>query len=392
MNKALIKKCSGALSLLNRCLPKSKTKIVFYSNMGFRDNVKAVYDELLRQDCARNYQIVCAVNDYEAFAAKPHPDNVTFTSPAGGVRHFLTGRYFFYSFGKYPIKPSKSQMVMNVWHGSPLKKIGAYLSDEDQNFFTVLLAASDFFVPVMQRAFACRPEQIQVCGHPRNDAMFLGTDALQKLGFSGYHKLILWLPTFRQSSFLGDTDTAASEGTGLPILSSPADMARVNQLLQEQHALLLAKIHPAQDLNTIDRTSYSNLAILTNAELSQAGVDLYELLGQADGLITDYSSVYFDYLLLNRPIGFTVDDLAEYEKNRGFVVDDPRPLMPGPFLNTPDEFAAFIDDLLTDRDEYEADRIRVGKLANRYPGGQDAARALRIAGILSPERGQEDRK
>ena len=382
MNKQLIRRLTGLMSFCNRCLPKSRKKIVFYSNMGFRDNVRAVYDELLRHEEAKQYRIICAVNDYADFANKPHPDNVKFVSPIGGLWHFLTGKYFFYSFGKYPIKPAKTQTVVNVWHGSPLKKIGNFLSDEDQNFFTYVLAASDFFAPIMQRSFACRKEQVVVCGHPRNDAMFSHVDALSLLGIPHKRKLILWLPTFRQSEFLGDVDIEKSVGTGLPILTSPADMARANEMLAANDAMLIAKIHPAQDLNSIDRTGYSNILVLTNDALMRAGCGLYELLGQADGLITDYSSGYFDYLLLDRPIGFTVDDIEEYERNRGFVVDDPRPLMPGPFLENPDDFLAFLEDVLSGNDGYASDRARVNALANRYPGGQDAARALAIAGIL----------
>ncbi len=374
---------TGFLSFINRLLLKDEKKIVFYSNMGFRDNVKAVYDELLSHPEAGKYKIVCAVNDYEYWNSQAHPENVRFITPVKGVFSFLTGKYFFYSFGKYPIKPSGKQMVVNVWHGSPLKKIGNYESDEDQNFFTLVLAASDFFAPIMQKAFSCRREQVAVCGHPRNDAMFHPGDPIETLEIpKNFEKLILWLPTFRQSSFLGDSDTSVKEGTGLPILSSKEDMEKVNGALKEKNALMLVKIHPAQDLSLIDTNGYSNLRVLTNDELQKKGCNLYSLLGVSDALITDYSSVYFDYLLLNRPIGFTVDDIEEYRKGRGFVVDDPYPLMPGPFINTPREFLSFIEDLLSGRDEYAAQRCKVGKLVNKYPGGKDAERCLQIAGIL----------
>lgn len=383
MNKKLLRHLTGALSAVNRLLPKNGKKIVFYSNMGFRDNVKAVYDELLTHPEAKNYRIICALDDAALWESKPHPDNVHFTSNVGGVLHFLTGKYFFYSFGKYPIKPSKSQMVINVWHGSPLKKIGNYESDEDQNFFTYVLAASDFFAPIMQKAFSCRPEQVAVCGHPRNDAMFAPGDPLGKLGITEkYDKLILWLPTFRQSAFLGDNDTAAKAGTGLPILESREEMARVNELLTRRNALMIAKIHPAQDLSLIDTEGFSHIRILTNDQMQQADCNLYSLLGVSDGLLTDYSSVYFDYLLLNRPIGFTVDDIEEYRQTRGFVVDDPYPLMPGQFIHTPDEFLAFTGDLLDGNDTFREQRTQVAALTNQFPGGKDAERCLKIAGIL----------
>ena len=261
-------------------------------------------------------------------------------------------------------------------------QIGNYLDDQDQNFFTILLAASDFFVPIMQKAFNCRPEQVVVCGHPRNDALFQPGDPLSQLGLAGsWKRLILWLPTFRQSAFLGNQDASVS-GTGLPILQSREEMERINEVLAASDTLLIAKIHPAQDLEQIDTRGFSHIRILTNDQMQKAECNLYQLLASADGLITDYSSVYFDYLLLNRPIGFTVDDIEEYTQNRGFVVDDPRPLMPGRFIHTPEEFSLFVGDVIAGSDSYEAQRKKVGELANRYHDGMDCKRVLELAGIL----------
>ena len=381
MKKKIILAMSGFLSAVNKIIPKNPKKIVFYSNMCFRDNVKAVYDYLVSEDCTE-YKIICAVNDYKQFDKLPHPDNVKFVSNLSGVKHFFTAKYFFYSFGKYPVKPSKKQMAINVWHGSPLKKIGNYLDDNDYNFFTYVLAASDFFAPIMQKSFNCDESQVKVCGHPRNDALFNENEAIKQLGFTEeYKKVILWLPTFRQSTFLGNNDTKVLAGTGLPILSDREDMAKVNKRLVEDNCLMIAKIHPAQDLSLIDTEGFSNIKIVTNAEMQNKNCNLYELLSKADALITDYSSVYFDYLLLNRPIGFTVDDIEEYMNNRGFVVDNPYEIMPGKFINTPEEFISFVNDLLDGRDEGKEDRERVNDLVNKYHDGKDGKRVLEIAGI-----------
>ena len=92
--KALIEKMSGLMSAVNRLLPKNPRKIVFYSNMGFRDNVKAVYDYLISQDCS-GYSIVCAVNDWEDFAKRPHPDHRAVRKPCRWGAAFLHREIFF---------------------------------------------------------------------------------------------------------------------------------------------------------------------------------------------------------------------------------------------------------------------------------------------------------
>ena len=77
-------------------------------------------------------------------------------------------------------------------------------------------------------------------------------------------------------------------------------------------------------------------------------------------------------------------------KNRGFVVDDPRTLMPGPLLRTPEDFRGFLTDLLEGRDPYGEERLRVKKLTNQYDDGKDSARALALAGLELPAREKEE--
>lgn len=83
------------------------------------------------------YKIVVSINDFEKYLENP-PKNVLFVSNKKGIKHFMKSKYAFYCFGKYPIKPAKSQIVVNLWHGTPLKKIGnleSGLEKIDYNFF-----------------------------------------------------------------------------------------------------------------------------------------------------------------------------------------------------------------------------------------------------------------
>ena len=89
----------------------------------FRDNVKAFYDYLIAQKYNEKYKIVVSINDVDNYVQNT-PDNVTFVGNKQGISYFMRAKYAFYCFGKYPIKPSKSQVVVNLWHGTPLKKLG----------------------------------------------------------------------------------------------------------------------------------------------------------------------------------------------------------------------------------------------------------------------------
>ena len=81
-------------------------------------------------------------------------------------------------------------------------------------------------------------------------------------------------------------------------------------------------------------------------------MQLYSLIGECGVLLTDYSSVYIDYLILNRPIGFIIDDFEEYKNSRGFVFDKPDDWMPGEKIKTFEELEKFILDIKNGIDKY----------------------------------------
>ena len=113
-------------------------------------------------------------------------------------------------------------------------------------------------------------------------------------------------------------------------------------------------------------------------------MELYRFMVQCDALITDYSSIFFDYLLLDRPMGFTTDDEDEYTCNRGFSVNNPQSYKPGCFIKTKEELMQFCKDLVDNRDDYKCERKRVNKLSNDYTEGNFCERILNGMGIFPP--------
>lgn len=175
MNKEVLKVFFKPLTWFNKAIKKDEKLIFFYTNLGFRDNVKAFYDYLIRKNYNDDYRIVVSSNDYEKYIEST-PTNVTFVGNTQGIKYFLKSKYAFYCFGKYPIKPSKNQTVVNLWHGTPLKKIGNLekgLEKIDYNFFTIVAASSPLYKPIMAKIFGCNEEQVQILGNPRNDELFI---------------------------------------------------------------------------------------------------------------------------------------------------------------------------------------------------------------------------
>lgn len=346
--KALFFKINNFTSKLNTMIPKKRNRIVIYSNWGFRDNIRTLYQYLVDNGYQDKYEIVCASND---FYHLERDSRVKYTSIYRGLYYFLTSKYFFYSFGKYPIKPSKKQMVVNLWHGMPLKKIGNLeygLENIDYNFFTKLVSSSDLFTPIMKTAFNAKDEQMLLVGNIRNDELFEEKK----------DKNIIWMPTYRNSKNYHDSQDAF-------IFSlDESEFEDINTILAEYEYHLYIKLHPLEESQFKFKNNYSNIHMLSEDIISQHYGTLYKFLGTTSALITDYSSVFLDYYLLDRPVAFTINDYEEYKEKRGFVFDDIKSLMAGPTISNLEELLKFLLSVMNSEDEFYIERNKVNSLVN----------------------------
>ena len=122
MKKETLKLLFKPLTIVNKVVPKDKNLVMFYTNLGFRDNVKELFDYMISKGLNKKYKIVLSLNDESEI--KKIPNGVIVVDNKEGIKYFLRAKYMFFCFGKYPIKPSDSQVVVNLTHGIPLKKLG----------------------------------------------------------------------------------------------------------------------------------------------------------------------------------------------------------------------------------------------------------------------------
>ncbi len=351
---------------------------MLYSNMGFRDNVKSLYDFLIREGYNTNYRIICSCNDYKKYY-DVNLHNVSFVSNFKGIIKYFRAGYVFYCFGKIPIIPGKNQKVTQFWHGSPFKAPDEGMlkgHSWKRQYYTHVLSTSEHFKDFWSYAFSVPKNKIFVSGFPRNDVMFQSN---KKYDFGDYNKLILWTPTFRKSSVMGYSDVK-NDSELVPIVGFN-DYQKLDLFLKEINTKLIIKLHPLQDLSQYKNTAFSNLVLLSHKEAMEKSIDLYRLMPQCDAMITDYSSIFYDFLLLDRPIGFTEDDVNDYGDTRGFAFDNPDDYKPGMKLKSIDDLYQFIDNVACGIDDYAKERKRVNSLANDYMDGGFCKRICKILGI-----------
>ena len=209
----------------------------------------------------------------------------------------------------------------------------------------------------MADIFGCTENRVEVMGNPRNDEMFKKDRIKDDYIKGGVGKLILWLPTYREYD----------EGFIISILNKD-ELNSLNTYLMDNNIKMIVKLHPLQTADT-QGMELSHIKFITQDELNRSDMTVYTLLRNADGLITDYSSVYFDYMLLNRPIGFAVEDMEKYKNKRGFIFDNPKEYMPGPEIRNLSDIEEFIENIVSGNDLYKEARESVNDKINYYKDG-----------------------
>lgn len=150
-------------------------------------------------------------------------------------------------------------------------------------------------------------------------------------------------------------------------MQSAEDLLKLDQACREKNLVILVKKHQYQQDFGIDNAALTNIRFIDNQTFSDHQIQMYEFLPCTDALISDYSSVAIDYLLIDKPIGFTLDDYESYKQTRGFVFEDPLAYMPGAHIYTLEELIRFVGDVAEGApDPYKAQRAEVRTHTNKY--------------------------
>lgn len=377
LKNLLINTVFRTASIANQFIPKNRNKILLYANEGFRDNIMYLFRHMIKKGYNKKYRIICACDDYKLHSANKHP-NVRFVSTKKGMLHFFTASAVYYCFGRVPIIPAKGQSAIQMWHGTSFKGFDQTMQKTNSirnQFYTHVFASSEFFRPIVEKKFACKHECVYLCGHPRTDCFYQSGN---KYDLGNSRKVIIWMPTFRRSSQLGYADT---DTDNIVPYYKKEELADLDKYARECDVLLLIKFHPMQDVDTQQLDGFTNLRLYSHRQFAKE-FDLYELLKQTDALITDYSSVFYDYLLLDKPIAFTEDDEEQYASNRGFAVDDPDAFKPGRRIRTKEDLLRFLSDTAEGIDEFKEKRKQINDLSNQYQDGNNCERALRAGNVI----------
>lgn len=335
-----IKKIAGKIikivyKLVYKFIPVDDKLVIFISfhGRGYSDNPRAIYEEMQRDPRFKNYKFIWFIKKHKQ--KNIHIDGAN-------IKEYFSIPYFYYmSKAKYWVINCKmpayickkdNQVYLQTWHGTPLKRLGHdIIAPDDATFYrsgmsfeqmtetydidvkryNYMISPNAFCTEVFQTSFRINRERLIETGYPRNDFITNATneDILEikkKFNLPLDKKIILYAPTWRDNSYVASGYTFELE----------ADFHKWKETLSDEYIIVFKPhyliINKYENDNSLNGFLYS---ISAEAEINE----LYVI---SDILITDYSSVFFDYAVLNRPIYFYMYDLEQYKGElRGFYLD-----------------------------------------------------------------------
>ena len=324
-------------------LPTQKNTIIFESFYGkqFNDNPKALYKYIKEQ--YPDYKLYWSFDRRHVHHFQKYDINILSRFSFKWIVKMARAEYWVTN-SRMPLwipKPAHTNYVQ-TWHGTPLKKLGADIQEVqmpgtntdtyiknflfEANKWDYLISPNAYSTEIFSSAFGFDQTFIE-SGYPRNDVLYTRnndtdiTTLKKTLNIDADKKVILYAPTWRDNHYYD---------VGQYKFDLPFDIDALYQALGDDYVILLR-------MHYLVRESFDIAAYHPFIQDVSAYPEVSDLYLVADMLITDYSSVFFDYANLKRPMIFYCHDIDEYRDHiRGFYFDFENEA-PGPIVKTTDE-------------------------------------------------------
>ena len=346
---------------------KTKNNVVlFESFMGraYSDSGKALYQEMINEEFFDNFTFVWAFKEPEKYEfLKKNKNTIVIKYGSKDFMKYMAKAKYWITNSRLPeyLIKKRKQKYIQCWHGTPLKRLGFDIKieggnalnsikeikqkyEDDARRYNYMLSPSKFCTEKFISAFNLKKLKKQKCivelGYPRNDFLFKYTNEYvlalkEKLGIPKDKKVILYAPTWR--------DNQHTAGVGYTY-NLNIDFDKFREKLEDKYVIIFRTHYFVS--NSFDFEKYKGF--IFNMSDHDDVNDCYIL---SDILITDYSSVFFDFANLKRPMIFYMYDLDEYQgKLRDFYF--PLDKLPGPIVKTEEELLNAILNVDEDKNKF----------------------------------------
>ncbi len=364
-----------------RKFPIDNNRIIISNDGVLSDNAEALYNYLVKTGADKKYKIYWIVNNPKAYHEIEKCKFIGRDPVSVKLFYYLsTSKYYLYdheNFFEY-IPRRNDQQVIYLAHGCRNKRSKPSNTKFPQNYNYVISTGK---IDTLGRIELDKIERSRILelGYPRNDYLF-GRNMLAKKIYTDkirvhpYKSVLVWMPTFRQSNLSNLSEDYIHTETGLSLFSTEELFIEFNNFLMKENVLVVMKMHHLQLELPIFKKKFSNLKFLADDTILNWGIQLYQLLPFFDGLITDFSSIFVDYLLLNKPMIFTLDDFEDYCNSRSLWPDNLVDYLAGPHVYNIKELEKEIICLVNGEDNFQELREKVKKDFHKYEDSNSAKR------------------
>lgn len=298
---------------------KPDDKLVLFNSFAGRkydDSPKAVFEAMKNDSRFSSYHFVWAFHQPEQFdvvgAEKIKTDGLLYFITALKARVWITNS----SVERGLDFKGKNTFYLNTWHGTPIKKMGTDIAKGNQSFGSkgknktdIMNTQSEFETNVFSKCFGIPKEHFLKVGLPRNDELAnyfknQRNELRLKLGIPLDKKVILYCPTFREYE--------KDENLGV-VLAPPMDLEKWKTMLESQYVLLFRAHYEVSKVMDIKENEF--VRNVTDYP------SLNELMIASDILISDYSSVFFDFSIMDKCMLYFTYDYDKYKEKRGMYFD-----------------------------------------------------------------------
>lgn len=377
---------------LARVIPVSDRLIVMESEGDLSDNAYALYDYMLQNGYLEKYRIVWLVDNVKKAKKNSFP-NTDYVKKYPYVvsykrsRYLATCKWYIYDHCNVlsKIRKREEQTVVYLSHGWGYK---APKGEEDKvkTHYDYLVATGSLAAEGLSLYWKEPMQKAVITGYPRIDFFFnsdMEKEATikKRFGLEKYKKIIIWMPTFRKSTSHLLSEDYIDNQTGLPLFYDVNELIVFSDYLKSVDVAVVLKIHHLQANLDVFSNNFDNIVILRDEDINKEKIQLYEFIPIADAMISDYSSVAIDYLALNKPLVYILDDYYDYEKSRGLFPKNAIDYMPGYHVYTIDELKYAIKEICDGQDCFSDERRKLTSQYHSYLDGNSARRLLNFLKI-----------
>ena len=363
----------------------NKDVIVFRTEIDFWDNGWALYQYLKKNQKKRYVWLVQSPKQYKKESETLFVSYDSIGLHLKACYYLARARFVFVTHGLGDLKLTrrKGQTIVNLSHGCGYKNFKGISKSLRANYDYGIVVSS-FFIKSQALFLQCDEKILLPLGYPRNDVLLANLGDGQNNPFvlgEKIKKLVLWMPTFRSTKRYKFSENSCDNETGLPLLSTEEDLRSFDSFLNQLGVFILLKVHYLQAEKNSFKEHFTNIIVIRDEDIVNKGLQLYEIVGKTDALLTDYSSITTDYLLTDKPIGFILDDINSYIKDRGFAFENVTSLMPGAHIYNIEQLKQFIYGIAEDNDNYKMKRDEMRNQMHDYVDCKNSQRIAEYFGL-----------